>query len=413
MPRSPEPHRFARQFAPLALAFSLSVAFASVASAAAPALTQEQVRAWNSAALDPEAAATVIPQLRQYLAEEPEETYEGFVRQLLVAAMMTSQQPGPSIVSAADSAARKVPEQRRSAFYGQVAEHLLTREIEPAAALKFAKLSLDYVPQESDARLDAFRAIVRGTLGRAQLANNQAAAALATLEQALPSHPDSSVVLAAIGQTHEKLGHDALASDHYVRSLGVYLGRDTSSAEPLRKLWIKKKGSLAGMDASIAAAKKVSRKRVALDSRAEVRVAPDWTLKDLDGTPVKFASFKGKVVVLDFWGSWCGPCRQELPIFQRAYEKYRGKNVVFLGVNWEQQGPDEERLKRAKDYLQKNNYSFPNVADLDRVAVESYGITGFPTVFLVDRTGKIRYRNTGVSQDIETILSDQIESLLE
>ena len=124
------------------------------------------------------------------------------------------------------------------------------------------------------------------------------------------------------------------------------------------------------------------------------------------------ADFKGKVVVLDFWGTWCGPCREELPIFQRVYEQYRSRDVVFYGVNWERTGPGQDPKKLVRDYMAKFNYSFPVVLDHDRNAQVAYNIEAFPTVFLIDKTGQVRYRNVGLAPGIEQILTDQIESLL-
>jgi peroxiredoxin len=96
-----------------------------------------------------------------------------------------------------------------------------------------------------------------------------------------------------------------------------------------------------------------------------------------------------------------------------VYERYRERGVVFLGMNWEQPGDPNDRIEKARTYVMKNNYTFPVVLDHDRVASESYSISGFPTVFVIDKAGMIRYRNVGVEPGIETILTDQIESLME
>ncbi len=392
---------------------SLGALIAAAPARAAQQITVEQARGWNTAANDPAKAAGIIPELRAYLAD-PDPAYEGLVRQLLLAALITTKQPGPQIVLAADSTGVKVPEQRRGMFYAQVAEQLLARDLEPKATLRYARWARDYVPADGDPRMAPLRAMVTGTLGRAYLANGQSDSALSLLREALPAHPESSIVLTAIGGVHEKRGSLDEAERWYLRAASVYLARDTSANAPLRKLWTKRHGSLAGLDAKLATSRKASMKAVALDARSETRAAPNWTLQNLAGESVSMSQFKGKVVVLDFWGSWCGPCRQELPIFQRVYEKYRSKGVAFVGINWEQPGNSADvRLKKAKDYIEANKYTFPVVVDPDRLAVDPYQITGFPTVFLVDKSGSIRYRNTGVAEGIETILQDQIESLLE
>ena len=150
-----------------------------------------------------------------------------------------------------------------------------------------------------------------------------------------------------------------------------------------------------------------------LDSHRWERPAPAWTLPDLDGKSHQLADFAGKVVVLDFWGTWCGPCRQELPIYQKMFERYRDKGVVFYGVNWERTMPGQDPKPAVRDYLTKNGLTFPVVLDHERTAQTAYDIEAFPTVFLIDKTGKIRFRNVGVEPNIEHVLADQIESLLD
>ena len=87
-----------------------------------------------------------------------------------------------------------------------------------------------------------------------------------------------------------------------------------------------------------------SRQYVVFDSRKADMPAPAWELKDISGKTVKLADFKGKIVVMDFWGSWCPPCRAELPAFQKMYEKHgMGDKVVFLGMNWERPGEPSSR----------------------------------------------------------------------
>jgi thiol-disulfide isomerase/thioredoxin len=152
---------------------------------------------------------------------------------------------------------------------------------------------------------------------------------------------------------------------------------------------------------------------VIFESRKWDKPAPAWELKDLSGRPVKLADFKGKLVVMDFWGSWCPPCRMELPKFQALYEKYKdNKNVVFLGMNWERPGEAPARMKAVTDFMAQNNYTFPVVIDHDKVAATAYEIEGFPTVYLIDPQGMIRYRNLGYDEGVEQIIEAQLESLL-
>jgi thiol-disulfide isomerase/thioredoxin len=134
-------------------------------------------------------------------------------------------------------------------------------------------------------------------------------------------------------------------------------------------------------------------------------------MEDSEGKTRTSAEFAGKIMVLDFWGSWCGPCRMELPHFQAMYEKFKDQGVVFYGVNWER----VDRAKRkdqAMAYMQANNFDFPNVFDLDDKVTFDFQVNSFPTVFLVDGTGKFRYRNIGFNESIGEIMTLQIESLI-
>ncbi len=146
-----------------------------------------------------------------------------------------------------------------------------------------------------------------------------------------------------------------------------------------------------------------------------IAVAPDFSLPRLDDTTrtVTMRSFKGKVVLVDFWGSWCGPCRMEMPLFQALAEKYKGRaDVAFLGVNWERPGDPAKRRELANEFLKTNNLTFASVYDLGGHVVKDFGVEGFPTVFVVDRAGKVRYANRGYGPGIDQILETQLLSLL-
>ncbi|MEW6193843.1 MAG: TlpA disulfide reductase family protein [Bacteroidota bacterium] len=138
--------------------------------------------------------------------------------------------------------------------------------------------------------------------------------------------------------------------------------------------------------------------------------APEFTLTDLEGKKISLEDYRDKIVVLDFWATWCVPCKASFPLMKKALEKYSNTDVKFLFVNtWERTGDPNEN---AKKYLKENNYPFHCVLDLDGKVASDFGISGVPSKIFIDREGKIRYTAIGFEADIMMEEIDTVVNLI-
>jgi thiol-disulfide isomerase/thioredoxin len=118
--------------------------------------------------------------------------------------------------------------------------------------------------------------------------------------------------------------------------------------------------------------------------------APVWTLRRLDGTELKSADLRGKVVVIDFWATWCPPCREEIPGYIAMQQELAAKGLVIVGVSLDQGGP-----KIVRDFAQKMGINYDLVMGDDALVEAFGGIEAIPTTFLIDRDGQVRHRKMG------------------
>lgn len=134
--------------------------------------------------------------------------------------------------------------------------------------------------------------------------------------------------------------------------------------------------------------------------------APAWTLKDSDGKDVKLSDYKGKVVVLDFWGSWCPPCRAAMPGIQKLHEKYKDKGVAVVGMNYER-----NTAANPAKFMKDNGYTYNLVLKADTIA-DKYKVNGWPTFYILDRQGKVLWSAVGHDPSHEEQMAKVIEEAL-
>jgi len=134
--------------------------------------------------------------------------------------------------------------------------------------------------------------------------------------------------------------------------------------------------------------------------------APDFTLKDLNGRTVPFAAFKGKVVLLNFWASWCPPCLAEMPSFKKLHSELKSRGLEVIAVSTDRSAGE------TKGYTDKKGFEFTILMDTDRTVSRQYKVFSLPTTFLIDKNGVIVEKFFGEYDWTDRDIRKQIEKLL-
>ena len=243
----------------------------------------------------------------------------------------------------------------------------------------------------------------------------------------LKRYPEAETLLLEAYQM--KHGEDLIANENLIKAcvanskfkeaelLGLECIRKAKSnlniVNKFKEAYKEVHGSLNGYDKVVKDAK--VQEEISLLKRGLNKPSPDFSLKDMTGAIVKLSSLKGKVVVLDFWATWCAPCKVSLPNLQKVYERYEGyRTVAVLGVNTAEKSQGFAREAAVKKYITEGKYTFPIVYDNGYATAQRYSVEGIPTRVIIDRSGKIQFVNVGISNDADMVndLITQIETLL-
>ncbi|MCU7495443.1 MAG: redoxin domain-containing protein [Ignavibacteria bacterium] len=250
------------------------------------------------------------------------------------------------------------------------------------------------------------------SLGSARNKMDKKDEALSAISEALPllknSEPEANELYANIliqkGENDKALKH----LETVIKS---------GNSTPLMKEYLKtayagKNGSHAGFSEYLSALEASSRetlvqklKKEMLDDRA-----PDFKLRDLEGKEVSLSSLKGKTIILDFWATWCPPCRASFPGMKKAVEKYSSRpDVRFLFIDTRERV--EDKKKNAADFLSKNQYPFHVLLDNESKVNELYKVPGIPTKVVIGKDGLIKFKVIGFDGNTDKML-DEIDAMI-
>lgn len=134
--------------------------------------------------------------------------------------------------------------------------------------------------------------------------------------------------------------------------------------------------------------------------------APEFTLHAADGRNVRLGELRGQVVLVNFWATWCSPCREEMPQLDKLYQKYHGSGFTLLGVSVDDDANNAQAVAR------RLGVTFPVLLDTDKQVSKLYDLATMPSTVLIDRDGRVRYLNRGYHAGVQATYDEQIRTLL-
>lgn len=274
-------------------------------------------------------------------------------------------------------------------------------------AMEALKSAAEAMGEDGEKKLGVFFGAVQRDWGWLEFRRGNVDNAERLLVEALKKRKEPETYL-RLGLVRKSTGRVDQAKDDLAMALALSSGKNKGARDAIQEIITAEGGGDADIEAIVKEkrAKITQQKKTAMaeQSRLKPEPAPAFTVDTLDGRTVSLDDLRGSVVVMDFWATWCGPCRLELPLVQRTYEEFRDERVAFLAVS------TDADTSLVRPYLKKNNITLP--AACGRSVARAYGVGSIPVLVVIDGTGQLRYMHTGYHPDLEEVLPEEIREVL-